>query len=205
MRKLTASVLMVSLAVAADDARGLDIVGCGVTVPRNETGVLQADLDCSNTGTFAVQLLRRTTLDLNGHFLVGGPITPTVVAVEDPVLGTGTSNFTILGPGVISGTAPDVSPAFSGNACVLFSGGRALITSATGLVEIFGCETGVRGTTDGQASGRLTLEQVEVHDNHLDGVSVRTLVASDVSAHHHLRGVGLAASRPSMRERPTSW
>src|SRR5262245_3487882 len=87
-------------------ALAVDISACGATVDRGQTGALQADLDCSSQ-PFGVRLLSHATLDLNGHTIAGGNSTiGTVVGVRtaSAPVGVGAGNFTIMGPGVITGT-----------------------------------------------------------------------------------------------------
>jgi hypothetical protein len=188
-------VLVLAIVFSPCVAAAVDLTACGQTIPAAETGVLQTDLDCSGVGTHAVLLLRRATLDLNGHTLVGGPLSPTVkgAAAAD---GSGSSSFTIRGPGVIAGTAVDAFPFESGNACVLLQGGRALLTSQTGVIDIHGCERGIFAPGPGpNPRGSVEMDHVEIHHNFLDGTAVRNLSASQVSAHHHVRGSGLSAHR----------
>jgi hypothetical protein len=52
-------------------ARATDVTTCGTTVAAGDTGVLQADLSCPND-FFGVRLLKGSTLQLNGHSIVGG-------------------------------------------------------------------------------------------------------------------------------------
>lgn len=173
----------------------VDITACGQTIPAGETGVLASDLDCSGAGAYAVLLLRRATLDLNDHTLIGGPVSPTVKGAANAD-GSGTSSFTVRGPGVIAGTAVDAFPFASGNACVVLEGGRALITSAAGVIEIHGCERGILGVGRGpNPSGRVEMDHVDIHDNFLEGTALRKLEAAHVSAHHHARSTGLFALR----------
>jgi hypothetical protein len=79
---------------------------------------------------------------------------------------------------------------------VLLRGGRATLTSETGVIDIHGCERGIVGLAAGaNPSARVHMDHVDVHHNFQDGTSLRTLIASDVSAHHHARGAGLFAMR----------
>lgn len=176
-------------------AAAVDVTTCGQIIQAGETGVLASDLDCSGAGAFAVLLLRRATLDLNGHTLIGGPVSPTVkgAAAAD---GSGSGSFTIRGPGVIAGTAVDAFPFESGNACIEMEGGRAVLTSATGVIEIHGCERGINSPGPGpDPTGSVELDHVDIHDNFIEGTALRKLVATHVSAHHHVRGAGLYALR----------
>ena len=188
-------VLAVGLLVPhAVPALAIDITACGVTVDRGQTGVLQADLDCSSQ-TFGVRLLSRATLDLNGHTIAGGNSTiATVVGVRtvgNPI-GVGAGNFKIVGPGEITGTHTN-NVDFPGTAgCVLLNNGRARITSATGVVEIAGCVYGVLGSTGVRPDiGRLQMDHVTFHDHSEVGTSVTRLRASDITAYNvHAFGIG---------------
>ena len=60
--------IVVAVALAASRAAAVDVSSCGQAVPDGETGVLQADLDCSADP--AVTLGNRSTLDMNGHAIV---------------------------------------------------------------------------------------------------------------------------------------
>jgi hypothetical protein len=189
-----------ALFLSAETAYALDITTCGEVVTRRDPGVLQADLNCSGTGAAAVSLMRGATLDLNGHTIVGGPLAPTIDSAgstADPGVPRPAS-FTVRGPGVVAGTAEDAFPFRNYNACINLRDGRGVITSATGVVEIYGCEYGIWGGTKGPdlgGRGRATIDHVNVHDNFRAGVSVRKLIASDTTAHHHARDVALTASK----------
>lgn len=191
-------VFLASLTIlAARTVAAIDVTSCGATLPETDTGVLQVDLDCAGAGPYGVRLLRKATLDLNGHSITGGPVAPTVLGVETSD-GSGRGDFTIRGPGSIAGTSPDAFPFLNGNACVMVSDGRARITSATGVVEISGCETGVLGGTRGPSfggQGRVTMDHVDLHDHWLQGLAAKRLVATDVTVHDHVRGIGMAVSR----------
>jgi hypothetical protein len=192
-------IALLALAVSVPTlARAVDITACGQTVPARQAAVLQSDLDCSGS-PFGVRLLRRASLDLNGHTIAGGDLTSaTVVGVssvagDDPI-GKGSGNFTIVGPGVIAGT--NHPPVSSGTtACVLINAGRALMTSASGVIEVRGCVVGVNGNRlSAQSStdrGKLEMDHVSVHQARYDGVAVRRLIASDVSAYDNEIGLSV--------------
>jgi hypothetical protein len=194
--------LIVSIAVAfcVGPAAALDITSCGVTVPRGEVGVLQSDLSCP-TSLFGVRLLRKATLDLNGHSIAGGDSTTAVIVGvgaddgADPI-GSGQGRFTIVGPGIISGlTHP---PFFSGTqACVLVSDGRVDIASETGIVEMHHCVDGILGSigADGpNGRARAVVAHTYVHDTVDAGISVGKLQAANASLSQNL-GLGVSAAR----------
>jgi len=194
-----AALLLPSAAAAAN----VPITSCETTVNAGDTGILQADLDCSSS-TYGVRMLVGTTLDLNGHTISGGAGTfATVLGVNrtqgglrlgrgaGPAIGSGAGEFTIEGPGGISGFRP--APLNSNvPACVLINGGHVHITGGTGRVDIAGCAVGLLGSSGFISNkGRTELEMVDLHDGGF-GAAVKTLTASDVTAHHTVGGVALS-------------
>lgn len=85
--------------VSAPADASVEITQCYPQVPEGETAVLQADLDCSVTDpppfrSSAIELLKRATLDMNGH------------TIQARSSGFGVhcqGTCTILGPGTITG------------------------------------------------------------------------------------------------------
>jgi len=70
MTRIVIAIAIVA-AFSGAPARALDIAACGQSVPDGETGVLQADLDCSaDPAEAAVTLGNASTLDMNGHAIV---------------------------------------------------------------------------------------------------------------------------------------
>ena len=61
--------------LVATAAAAVDVTTCGQVIPPGETGVLLADLDCSGlpSGSDGIVLQRRSSLDLQGHTLIGPP------------------------------------------------------------------------------------------------------------------------------------
>jgi hypothetical protein len=201
--------LLFALGVGLSGAHAADITACGTTVAAADTGVLQADLDCS-TSPFGVRLLARATLDLNGHTIAGGDATvATVAGVRGPSttnpVGRGTGDFTIVGPGVISGTNHPPFTSQGTDACVLVNHGRARITSALGVVEIRGCVHGIRGArrftgsgdfyaAGASAGGRIRMDHVTLTDNFQAGLAASEVIATDVMADGN-GDVGMGANR----------
>ena len=180
-------------------ALGIDVTACNTTVPKGETGVVQTDLDCTNTAAPAVRLLRGAVLELNGHTVAGGPGFPTIVGTKDALSDFEPGRFTIRGPGTIAGSDPDPYPFPGLHGCVTVNGGRARLESETGEIDVHGCDVGVLGGTTGDLSGgRLDLDHVTMHDNWEAGAAAKAVKASHVTAHHHARGIGLTA-RTSLR------
>src|SRR5690348_6888752 len=71
----------VPLLLSATVATATDVSTCGQTVEKGDVSVLTSDLVCMHT-PYAVRLLHKSTLDLNGHTLTGGSGTyATVLAV----------------------------------------------------------------------------------------------------------------------------
>jgi hypothetical protein len=81
-----------------------DVTTCGQTVVDGDTGVLQADLDCSAaSGVFAAVLVRnKATLSLNGHTIIGRL---DIAAVAGDVA----RRFAVVGPGAITGAGTGIS------------------------------------------------------------------------------------------------
>jgi len=193
-------IVLIAVVVRAVPGAALDIVSCGVTVPRGEVGVLQADLACP-ASPFVVRLLRGATLDLNGHSLQGGnSTTAAVVGVgaddgQDPI-GIGPGRFTIVGPGSIAGVTNP--PFYNGTqACVLISNGRVDIGSDTGIVDIHHCINGIRGSIgdDGpNGHARAFVAQTSVHDTVDAAISVGKLHAANTSVSQNL-GMGVSADK----------
>jgi len=178
-------------------ARATDITTCGETVAAGDTADLQADLDCN--GFFGIRLLTGSTLRLNGHSIVGSSATfATVLGVayvddEEPDEG-GRGNFTIIGPGEIAGPGPDPNFFSTTQACVTLQHGRATITSPTGVIDIHGCNFGIAGYILEYAGNRAraTIDHVVLHDNSQEGITVRKLKASNVTAYDNF-GMGVSA------------
>ena len=184
-----ATSLVVLLLMGAGMGRATDITTCGETVAAGDTADLQADLDCQS-GFFGVRLLARSTLRLNGHSIVGGPtMFATILGVayvddEEPDEG-GRGNFTIIGPGEIAGAGPDFNFFATTNACVTLQDGRATLTSPTGVIDIHGCNFGIVGYILEYSANRAraTIDHVVLHDNSQEGITVRSLTASNVTAY----------------------
>jgi len=148
-------------------------------------------------GVFAIRLLRHATLDLNGHRVsASGLMYVTVLGVAtaddgDPTE-AGKGNFTIVGPGEISGVVLDPFHVVGTQACVVLQNGRARITSATGTVDIHGCFFGIAGDLPDFSDNiaRATLDHVTLRDNEFEGVTAKRLVASDVVSHGN-HGIGV--------------
>lgn len=82
----------------AGTAMALDITTPGVTVPKGQTGVLQADLSCAPV-TIGVHLENGAKLDLNGHTLDGCAVGRAGVS---PV------RMRVYGPGTIKNAGVDL-------------------------------------------------------------------------------------------------
>jgi len=170
-------------------ALATDVTSCGQIIETGDTGVLQADLDCSSSPE-GVLLRPFATLDLNGYAITGGSGTYAVVRgigdSEDLELAEyEKGSFTIVGPGTISGVI--LNPNFhSGTyACVAVNEGYAKLTSATGSIDIHDCVFGVVGTSEeySQSRARADIDHTVLHDNVLEGVTLRQLVVDNVTAY----------------------
>jgi len=198
-----ASIFLLSIVVARPVAsHATDITTCGTTVAAGDTGVLQNDLDCPSEIWFVVRLLTGSTLKLNGHAIRAGQSTfAAVLGVayvddEDPSEG-GHGNFTLEGPGEIAGAgAPDPVNNLGTDACVTLQNGRATITSPTGVIDIHNCTFGIVGYILEYANNhaRATVDHVIVHDNTLEGITVRKLTASNVTSYGNF-GIGIHAGK----------
>ncbi len=91
-------------ALSVSPAGTLDITTCGQSVPDGDTGVLQADLDCSaDPAEAAVTLGRSSTLDMNGHAIVARVVG--VTCGDD----YGAPSCTVRGHGVAPSGVGDIS------------------------------------------------------------------------------------------------
>jgi hypothetical protein len=162
-----------------DPARAFDVTACGVTVPVDDVGVLQADLDCP-ASTSAVVLEDDARLELNGHSITGSFDGGSVPAVECRIKSS--KSCTIEGPGEIFGGA---------SACVQIRRGRLSISN----VEIHHCLTGIDANTGGPGqTSRVIATNVQTHDNAAYGFIGIRLDASDFDASAN-GTVGIAARR----------
>jgi hypothetical protein len=189
--------LLVAGALAFGDVRAMatDITACGATIAPGDTGVLQADLDCS-AAPIGVLVLTHGVLDLNGHTISGGDVTTATVQGAKKADGTGRGNFRIVGPGEISGTGRNYNAPVGTGACVQVHDGRVTISSGTETVDIHGCVYGILGSAGMTPGGKahVSLDHVDLHDHVLDGAAVGALDASDVEATDN-GGQGLGASK----------
>jgi hypothetical protein len=184
----TVIVLIASLAMATD------ITTCGATIAAGDTGVLQADLDCS-TSPIGVLVLSGGVLDLNGHSIAGGDGTTATVLGARNSDGSGRANFRIVGPGEIAGTSRNYNTSSGTGTCVQVNDGLVKMSGGTGSIDIHGCIYGITGSTAAEANGlaRVFLDHVHLHDLLYDGVGVATLIASEVVATNN-GGQGLGAA-----------
>jgi len=93
---LPIGVAMVVACARLAPAASVDVTTCPVLVPAGTTGVVQSDLDCTDTSGFAYVVLERgAVLDLNGHTLIyhQAPAPLALVRCE--------SSCTIRGPGTL--------------------------------------------------------------------------------------------------------
>lgn len=172
-------------------ARAVDITACETTIESHQTGVVQTDLECSTLQSqFVVRLRPHATLDLNGHSLKGGNQTAAVVIGvgrkdDEDLYESERGNFTILGPGEISGVKTSPNNTLNTPGCVVLNNGKVTITSATGVVDIHHCNFGVVGYLPGYATSKASakIDHTVLHDNLFEGVTVRRLEVSDVTAY----------------------
>jgi len=202
-----ALVTLVVLCVASA-ASALDITACGQVIPGGETGVLQADLDCSGqpVGTYGVSIERSGTLDLNGHTLVGPPLQP-----------NGQLGFAVHCP-----LAPGCDPASAGcrgrGKCTVTSSvglgsvtqggivsGHDLVASNMSIVSGFLAADGGKLTATDVAisGGGIVAKNVRVTDVTVDGAPEHGVRALKRVAGQHLTvtncgGAGVAAERVSL-------
>jgi hypothetical protein len=175
-----------------------DVTSCGQTIAAGDTGVLQADLDCS-ASEWGVRLRPMATLNLNGHAIKGGSATYAVVAGvgtgdQAELYEQGKGNFTVLGPGSISGVIVDPNLVVGTYGCVVLNDGYARISSASGSVDIHDCVFGVVGNLESYSTSkaRAAIDHTLLHDAVLEGVTVRYLAVSYVSAYNN-GGAGIHA------------
>jgi len=186
---------MMMLLLGASTATASDITACGTTIAPGDTGVLQADLDCSDS-PIGILALTGAVLDLNGHSIAGGDATSATVQGAHFPDGTGRANLTIRGPGGISGTSRNYNTPSGTFACVQANDGHVNIQGGSGTVDISGCIYGILGSTGGDPNGRakVLLDHVHLHGLLYDGAAVGALIASDVDVSDN-GGQGLGASK----------
>ena len=108
-----------------------------------------------------------------------------------PAIGSGKGDFTIVGPGGIAGVKQPLSHS-TVPACVLLNGGKALIKGGAGRIDVAGCNAGVLGSSGVVGGkGEVAIEHADLHDG-LYGIVVKTLTASDVTAHHTSGGIAIS-------------
>jgi hypothetical protein len=98
-RSTIAGLLCLGVAHLAS-AAAVDVTSCPARVPAGAVGVVQGDLDCTDTSGFAYLVLERgAALDLNGHTVTfnPGPVVSALVHCE--------SSCRILGPGSLTSAA----------------------------------------------------------------------------------------------------
>jgi hypothetical protein len=191
-------VALAGTALIARSALATAVTNCGETIAAGDTGVLQADLRCS-ASPFGVRLRPLSTLDLNGHAIKGGSATYAVVigvgtGDQTELYEQGKGDFTIIGPGSISGVIVDPNLVVGTYACVVLNDGYAQITSASGSIDIHGCVFGVVGNLEEYSTSRAraVVDHAVLHDNVFEGVTVRHLTVSDVTAYNN-GGAGIHA------------
>lgn len=144
--------LSVRFAVAATfatvvSARAVDVTTCGQSVPDGQTGVLQADLDCSGAPD-GVSLGNGAVLDLNGHRLTAPPSSP--FPPERAAIACRTGGVVCRDVGALS---------------VCRGRGRCTVVSRTGRGEIAGSTAGGSGVGRGiYADNLVTVTNVDIHD-----------------------------------------
>jgi hypothetical protein len=196
VRRFTAIPMLIGMLLAfPGPATATDITACGTTVAAGDTGVLQADLDCS-TFPIGVLLLSNAVLDLNGHSIAGGDATMATVQGAQNADGTGKAHLRIVGPGEISGTSQNYNVPSGTQTCVQANDGHVTIGGGTGTVDIHGCIYGIKGSTgvDPNGRARVSLDHVHLHDLLWDGAAVGALVASNVDVGDN-GGQGLGAAK----------
>lgn len=148
----------VALVLLAVPALAIDITVPGQTVPKGDTGVLQADLVCSSS-VAGVFLESGATLEMNGHVLDGCSVGG---AGLSPV------RIRVLGPGVIR------------NAGIYVRSGTLRVRD----VDIQDAPSvGILGSGDSQdGPSSLSLQNVTVTGSRFDGIRATKVVARDVTS-----------------------
>ena len=173
-------------------ARAIDITACGQTVPDDETGLLQGDLDCNggprrcflngspcsvdadcpspsygSCSQRAVVLGWLARLDLNGHVLVAEG--DRAAAINGDPVGTAVMCLreeSLLGECTVRGPGQ-------------ISGGRfAVLASRLDIADVDVHDT-IQGIT---ASERMTATNVTANNNYFNGVFTYRLRASNLTA-----------------------
>jgi hypothetical protein len=178
-----------ALAIAAwllvvPTAHASDIVACGQVVADGDTGVLQADLDCSaDPGEAAVTLGNRSTLDMNGHAIIARFVG--VLCTDTP-----RARCAVRGHGVM----PSGTGKLSGGDYGIGSGGsRVTVTDvyvhdvgSTGIVankQLMLTNVVVRRAHTGIDGGaHVTATNVTASENEYFGITASRIAGSDITA-----------------------
>lgn len=158
--------LLGTLMALTRSAIAIDIATCGITVPRNEVGVIQADMSCG--GAFVVALDHGATLDLNGHAisLANAGYIQAVVRCNDrrcTVGGAGTITCTNVPGGYITGVG-------------MSRGGRLDIRDVT----IQNCDQGIWDTGTIGARTRVYATDLSVFGSSYNGIEAEKLVGTNI-------------------------
>jgi hypothetical protein len=154
----TTTLALLTLGLLCSRAYALDITTCDVTVPDKEIGVLQADLDCSESpaNCHHITLGQRSTLDLNGHSIIASTDS---ISVACPLA----RRCVVLGPGDLSGGLGGI-----------YAPKHLTVSNVTIHDTAFGVQSG--------SEGMLRINAVHVSGALQTGVSGGRIFADDVSA-----------------------
>ena len=170
-------IAVVAIALSASSAGALDVTICGEPVPDGETGVLQADLDCSgDPAEAAVTLGNGSTLDMNGHAIVARRVGVSCGS------NFGFASCTVRGHGVAPSGVGDVSGGDSG----IVGASRRVIVSDVNVHDV-----AVGGIG---ANQNLILTNVNVLRTGWSGIVSKKLTATNVVSNDNAQ-FGIDAER----------
>ncbi len=187
MKALSLLVLLIGAGVCF----ATDVTLCGQKITDGDTGVLQADLDCSSApGALAAVLLGdRATLSLNGHTVVASP-------EADGVVGDVARHFAVVGPGAITGASTGISGAIKSRVTVRdvdLSANQIGIDLSLGALDVTNVtvasdRTGILGRT-------IRAQTLSVTTNgNGDCILGSTIRGTDVTVTGCFTGIGMLAS-----------
>jgi len=190
MKIVALAVLAVGLFASA--ARAVDVTACGQVVAVAQVGMLTADLDCSGaaSGSQAVVLQHRASLQLNGHSIKSPPAGASVscAGTRCAVAGPGTLLSSLLDPGV--GIAALKNVTVTGN--ITIDSNSVGISASDGRVTV--SDTFLSNNGDGIIAKKIKAAMLFVRDSERVGIVALKTIRGD---HIEVRDSGWAGIQTS--------